>query len=342
MTELRRSKIRQEWVIIAAGRAERPMIAEPERSVASGGADECPFCVGNESMTPPEIYRVGGPDGMWRVRVVPNRFPALASREEGKPVSRSRLLQRREGSGAHEVVIETPDHKTQLADLPEGQIEAVLETIAVRVQTLQESPEHHYVLAFKNHGREAGASQSHSHFQILAMPAVPDAVRRMLSTASAYYESEGRCVFCDTLEEELHAESRVIEKADGFVILAPYDSRIPFEIAIYPLEHASDFTTIARAARRGLARALKRALGRLRCVCGDVPYTLVLQTAPNPRSASDGSIGWETLTLAYHWRFELLPRTTRLGGVEWGTGVYINAVAPEEAARALRETDADV
>ncbi len=342
MTELRRSKIRGEWVVIAAGRAKRPMVVEPtEPCVTDQGADACPFCVGNESMVPPEIYRVGGPDGAWRVRVVPNRFPALAGGKGGKSLSPSGLLQCREGSGAHEVVIETPDHKIQLADLPEGQIEAVLETIAVRARALMESPEHHYVLAFKNHGREAGASLSHSHSQILAMPVVPEVVRRMLSTASTYYESEGRCVFCDTLAEELRAERRVIDKADGFVTLAPYDSRIPFEIAIYPLEHACDFTSIADAARRGLARALKRALGRLRRARGDVPYMLVLQTAPNPRSTSDESTGWETLVRAYHWRFELLPRTTKLGGVEWGTGVHINTAPPEEAARALREAGVD-
>jgi UDPglucose--hexose-1-phosphate uridylyltransferase len=343
MAELRRSEIRGEWVAIAAGRAQRPMVVEPTEPLASDrGADACPFCAGNESMTPPEICRVGGSDGAWRVRVVPNRFPVLAGCEGGHRLLPSGLLQCREGSGAHEVVIETPDHRMQLADLPEGQIEAVLETIAVRTQALMESPEHHYVLAFKNHGRGAGASLSHSHSQILAMPVVPEAVRRMLSTASAYYESERRCVFCDTLAEELRAESRVIEEADGFLTLAPYDSRIPFEIAIYPLEHACDFTSISGAARRGLARTLKRTLGRLRRACGNVPYILVLQTAPNPRSSSDESAGRETLARAYHWRFELLPRTTRLGGVEWGTGIHINTAPPEEAAWALRRAEAGV
>jgi UDPglucose--hexose-1-phosphate uridylyltransferase len=342
VTELRRSKIRQEWVVIAADRAGRPMITGlGEASVTEERSDECPFCVGSESMTPPEIYRVSGPDGAWSVRVVPNKYPAFGGRNDGGRSPRSGLLQRRDGSGAHEVVIETPNHRMRLVDLPESQIVAVLETIAVRARALMANPEHSYVLAFKNHGREAGASLSHSHLQILAMPVVPEAVRRMLSTASAHYDAEGRCVFCDTLEEELRAEARVIEEIDGFVVLAPYDSRMPFEVAIYPLEHACDFATIAGGACNGLARALKRALGRLRFACGDVPYTLVLQTAPNPRSISERYDAWKTLTLAYHWRFELLPRTARLGGVEWGTGVHINTVPPEEAARVLRQAEVD-
>ncbi len=334
MTELRRSGFRREWVIIAPERGGRPMVTETaEHGGDEVGSDRCPFCPGNESMTPREICRLPGPDDTWAVRVVPNRFPALADCKDGERRSSTGLSGCREGNGAHEVVIETPDHRRQLADLSASEIERVFEAIILRLRALIENPEHRYVLVFKNHGRDAGASLFHSHSQILAMPIVPEAIRSELRMASAFLESEGRCIFCDTLEEELHDGRRVVDEGDGFATVVPYDARVPFEVAIYPLQHQADFGSIDDTSRHGLAKTLNRALARLRSLHGDVPYTLVLQTVPNPLSNSDG----ETWVHAYHWRLELLPRTGRLGGVEWGTGVHINTVRPEEAARVLRD-----
>lgn len=303
-------------------------------------AHDCPFCAGRESLTPPEIYRVPGPGDTWRVRVIPNKFPALESDVEEGHEARDGFFERLDGRGVHEVVVETPDHTRQLPDLVEDHVKAVIDTFVIRLRALMGDPTHRYVLVFKNHGKEAGASLLHAHSQIIAMPIIPEDVRNSLNTAKAYYERQRRCLFCDVLREELRDGRRVVEEREGYVTLAPFDSRLPFELAIYPQEHAHDFASLADEQRFGLARVLKRTLQRAKTLLGDVPYTLVLQTAPNAAPRPDKPYYWRTLAHDYHWRLEIVPRTTRLGGFEWATGLCINTVSPEDAAQALRDAEA--
>ena len=338
MPELRRGPITDRWVIIAPERARRPTDYRSEPP-EKDDPEKCPFCPGHEHMTPPEIYRVPAGEGGWAVRVVPNKFPALASYPELGREAVGGFFDRMNGVGAHEVVVETPDHEKDLADLPLEHVVRVVETYVYRLRELMANTWHRYVLLFKNHGPQAGASLSHAHSQIIATPVTPRDVRDRLEAARDYYHKKERCIFCDMLLAELRLGERIVEEVDGYVVWAPFDSRFPFEVHIYPRYHAHDFTGMSPQQIRGLARALKRTLGRLKALLGDPPFNFVLQNAPNPVPRPGRPDYWATLQYDYHWHIEIIPRLTQVAGFEWGTGFYINPMPPEDAARYLREAE---
>ncbi len=337
MPELRRGATNHRWVIVAPERGRRPSDFEQKGTELSDQAPaDCPFCAGNEDMTPPEIYRSpsSGKEG-WHVRVVPNKFPALQDYDELGREHINGVYERMNGVGAHEVVVETPDHCSEIPDLPEAQVIRIVETYVQRLKNLMENPRFRYVQLFKNHGKEAGASFLHPHSQIIATPIVPEEVRNSLNIARAYYERKERCLFCDIMLAELKSRERIVEDSDGFVTWAPYDARFPFELVIYPREHSHDFTTMGESQMIGLARTLIRTTKRLKTLLGDVPFNLVLKTTPNPIPRPGKQQYWTTLQYDYHWRIAVMPRLTRVAGFEWGTGFYINPMPPEEAAKYL-------
>lgn len=341
MPELRRGATNQRWVIVAPERSRRPSDFEQKGAEKSDQiSTDCPFCAGNEHKTPPEIYRCPTSDiEGWHVRVIPNKFPALQDYTELDRESVDGLYECMNGIGAHEVIVETPDHCSGIPDLPEEQVVRIVETYIHRLKSLMENPRFRHVLLFKNHGKEAGASLSHPHSQIIATPIVPQEVKNSLNIAKVYYEREERCLFCDIIKAELKSGERIVEDGDGFVTWAPYASRFPFELVIYPKEHSNDFTTMEEGQRIGLARTLIRTTQRLKTLLGNVPYNLVLETAPNPISRPDKPGYWATLPYDYHWRIAVIPRLTRVAGFEWGTGFYINPMPPEESAKYLREVE---
>ncbi len=340
MSELRRGPIAEKWVIIAPVRGKRPFDYDKERRESPiSDPSTCPFCTGKEDLTPREIHRVDGPDGRWLIRVVTNKFPALQSYDDRGRQAVEGFFDRMNGVGAHEVIIESPNHNSRIPDLSVEHVRLILDTYVDRLRALMENPWHRYVLLFKNHGPEAGASLSHPHSQMIATPITPREVRDGLETARNYFERKERCIFCDILSGETRAGVRVVEQSNGYVVLAPYAARFPFELIVYPCEHSHDFTTISGEQRDGLAVTLKRTLGRLGALLGDIPYNFVLQTAPNPIPRVGKPGYWKTLQYDYHWRIEIIPRLTKVAGFEWGTGLYINPVPPEEAARRLREAE---
>jgi UDPglucose--hexose-1-phosphate uridylyltransferase len=288
-------------------------------------------------MTPPEIYRRGGEGGRWRVRVVPNKFPALQDYPRLDLTTKGEVFERMNGIGTHEVVIDSPEHKKEIPDLPLEQIESIVDTYVLRLKALMENKAYRYVLLFKNHGKAAGASLAHPHSQVIATPVVPREVENRLHAAETYYKEKEDCLFCGIVQQEIDSEERIIEVADDYLALAPYDSRFPFEMSIYPRYHSHDFTMMSDEQKQGLASILKRTLLRLKLLLGDPPYNLILQTAPNikPTETSD----WRTLQYSYHWQIEIIPRLTKMAGFEWGSGFHINPTPPEEAARYLREVE---
>jgi UDPglucose--hexose-1-phosphate uridylyltransferase len=341
MPELRRGATNQRWVIVAPERGRRPSDFEQRGTELNDQApDDCPFCAGNEHKTPPELYRYPTADGSsWHVRVIPNKFPALETYSELGREPVLGVYDRMHGVGTHEVVIESPDHCKSIPDLPEEQVVRLIDTYILRLKTLMQNPWFRYVLLFKNHGKDAGASLLHPHSQIIATPIVPQEVRSSLNIAKTYYERKERCLFCDIMLAELKSGERIVEEIDGFVTWAPYDARFPFELVIYPKQHSHDFTTIDADQKAGLARTLIRTTQRLKALLGDVPYNFVLKTTPNPIPRPGKPGYWTTLQYDYHWRIAILPRLTRVAGFEWGTGFYINPMPPEDAARYLRDID---
>ena len=327
MPELRWGPLRRRWVIVAPERGKRPSDFRAQASPPGQGTSECPFCPGNEHLTPPEIARTPGPGG-WAVRVVPNKFPALSDYPdlglEGQGVFR-----KANGLGAHEVVIDSPDHARDLDQLPLEQVRLVVDMYIARLQALYSDGRFRYVQLFKNHGREGGASLAHPHTQIIATSVLPSEVEWRLAAARDHHAATGRCLLCRMMEEELSAQVRVVEEDDQFLVLSPYDARFPFELLIVPREHAHDFPALSGEERASFAGVLKRSLARLSPLLGDVPYNFVLHTSP---CGGDwpGIEGW------YHWHLEIIPRLTKLAGFEWGTGMFINPMSPEAAAEHLR------
>ncbi len=329
MLELRRDPIIGRWVIISTERGKRPTdfeMMEPE-SVSRF----CPFCAGNESTTPDEIYAIRPPGSSsnssdWSVRVVPNKFPALQI--EG-PLHRRAdgLYDKMNGIGAHEVIIESPDHNAILADLSQSHMVDVLHAFKARILDLQNDIRFKYVMVFKNHGRAAGASLAHTHSQLIAMPIVPKRVAEEIEGARTYHSLKERCIFCDILEQEQEDRLRVIEASDHFISLAPYAPRFPFETWILPLTHSCCFEESSEPMFQDLASILSSTLKRLNIVLENPPYNFLIHNSPFHFKDRD----------SYHWHIEIMPKSTRVAGFEWGTGFYINPTPPEESARFLRE-----
>ena len=241
-----------------------------------------------------------------------------------------------QGIGAHEIIVETPTHATNLADLPEPQIEKVLAMYVQRMTDLERDQRLKCALVYKNHGAAAGGgSIRHAHTELMAMPVTPVRLKDELHGARQYFELKERCIFCDVLRQELEEERRVAVETERFVALTPFASRFPFELWILPRTHSPDFARLQDPDRADLAKILKKALMKLRQALKDPPYNFILHTAPF-RRPKPGS--WYTIEEDFHWHLEIMPRLTRVAGFEWGSGFYINPTPPEEAAKALRQS----
>lgn len=335
MPELRKDPITGRWVIIATERAKRPTDYAAEPVLIEGG-DFCPFCYGNEDKTPPEImaYRSNGTPANtpgWSLRVVPNKFPALGIEGE-LDRSGEGLFDRISGIGAHEIIIESPDHQLSLAQLTPKRIEDVLWAYRDRIVDLKKDPRFKYVLIFKNHGAPAGASLEHTHTQLIALPIVPLRVREEVDASKQYYLMKERCIFCDLIRQEQQSQVRVIAENDAFITVAPYAPRFPFEAWILPKKHGAAFEEAISPLYEKLAGALKNLLQRTDAVLNHPAYNFVLHTTPMR----------EDTEIYFHWHLEFMPKLTKVAGFEWGTGFYINPTPPEDSARALREAEAPV
>jgi len=330
MPELRKDPLTDQWVIIATDRARRPsdFIREPVPSVPSGRI--CPFCPGNESKTPPEVlaYRNGSGANQpgWSLRVVPNKFPVLGI-EGDLDRQGEGIFDKMQGIGAHEVVIESPDHVLSMTELPEKSIEQVLWAFRDRMHDLKNDRRLRYVLLFKNQGEAAGATLEHTHSQLIALPVVPKRVQEELEGAKKYFEFKERCLYCDLLRQEMKAAARIVTETDRFIVVEPYAARFPFETWILPKQHRSHYEDVEVDHLANLAWVLKSTLRRIEKALERPACNLVIHTAPVQEFANP----------YYHWHIEVLPRVARVSGFELGTGYYVNPTPPEEAAQFLRD-----
>jgi len=342
MSELRHDPIQKRWVIIATDRAQRPdsFAVAPEKP-APGAF--CPFCEGNEESTPPEIIAIrergGGPNTPgWKIRVVPNKFPAL--RIEGDLERRGiGMYDRVNGIGAHEVVIESPDHNLSIAHLPLDHVSTVYRVLQERLTDLLRDARFRYVLLFKNEGSVAGASLPHPHHQVIAVPVTPKTVSSELQSAQQHYVRKERCIFCDIIQQEIESGERIVSLTERYVAFCPYASRFPFEITVAPRNHEHSFSDTSPEDLAHLSRIMQDVLRRLQVGLKGTPYNYMFHTTPNTDTRPRRPTYWSTVRYDYHWHIEVLPRLTRIAGFEWGTGFYINPIPPEHAAMHLRETD---
>jgi len=330
LPELRKDPITGRWVIIATDRAKRPSDFVREK-VEIRGSGFCPFCYGNEAKTPPEIqaYRSDGSTRDtpgWTLRVVPNKFPALGI--EGTLNRQGEgLFDKMNGIGAHEVIIETPEHRATVASMPVRAIEDMLWGYRDRTLDLKRDRRFKYIMVFKNHGEAAGASLEHTHSQLIALPVVPKRVWEEVEGSKEYYAYKERCIFCDIIRQEQESQIRVIAENERFIVLSPFAPRFPFEMWIVPKTHQSAFEESLKPEFEQLAPILKDMLTRLDRVLDHPAYNYIIHTSPVPDSVND----------YYHWHLEIMPKLTKVAGFEWGTGFYINPTPPEESAKFLRE-----
>lgn len=328
MPELRKDPIVGRWVIISTERARRPSDFAPDP--VHPRAASCVFCAGSEDKTPPEIFAHRAPGSApdtpgWTCRVVANKFPALRIEGDLEPEGDG-MFDRMNGVGAHEVVIETPDHAGSLASMSVDAATDVLAAYRERVRDLKKDPRFEYVLVFKNHGEAAGASLEHPHSQLIATPIIPIMVTEELEGSRRYWDRKERCPWCDVVRQERRSKHRVIAEANGFIAVAPFAPRFPFETWILPTRHRSAFEDCEIDELRALASLLQDFLTRLNRVLLDPPFNFMLHTAPLR----------ETSLPYFHWHLEIMPKLTRVAGFEWGSGFFINPVPPEAAADALR------
>ncbi len=329
MPELRKDPIIDRWVIISTERGKRPSdIPSPEINTQKSF---CPFCNKNEGKTPPEILAFRPQNSSanspgWTLRVVPNKFPALTVEGEIERVGEG-MFDKMSGSGAHEVIIESPDHGVALEELPVKNLEDSFWAFQKRMVDLQKDDRFRYILVFKNHGEAAGATLEHTHSQLIALPIVPEFVNEELAASRRHYEYKERCIYCDVIAQEIGDERRIVHQNEKFIAICPYAPRFPFETWILPKYHSARFESNGANDFPLLAELTKDILLRMRKALNSPPYNFVLHTAPARIDADP----------YYHWHIEIMPKMTKVAGFEQGTGFYINHTSPELAAETLRK-----
>jgi UDPglucose--hexose-1-phosphate uridylyltransferase len=326
-------ELRTDWltgrsVILAENRASRPnefaagsvSPLVPERSIA------CPFCAGHEAGTPPTVDARFDDEGRWRVRVVPNMYPAVV------PAIDDRALPKEDGSavaaiGAHEVVIESARHLERTSDLTIAELSEVLAVYASRLAYWHDEGRYEYGLVFKNVGRWAGASLSHLHSQLITLSQLPPAVATEYQRAEEYFGRNQTCAYCDLVASERACGERIVFDDDGIVAFCPYVSVQPCEVWLLPTDHAPWFERQSNSdAFDRLAAILRPLLARIESIVPQAAYNLLVRTAP-----------WRSpAARCGHWRIEILPRVNPLAGFEMATGIHINPISPTRAAEQLR------
>lgn len=308
MGELRKDYVLERWVVVSSQRAKRPH--ELQKSVTKQ-TGICYFCPGNENMTPPEIGRVVR-NGGWQLRWFENKFPALKPEGNFKPITDNRFYAHAAAYGYHEVLVETPRHDRQLAELSVDDIEEVLRIYARRILALEEKPNIRYVSVFKNHGYLGGTSIVHSHSQIMAIAIVPPEIEAKLAAMKRFLS----CPYCEVVRSERNSGRKCFENSD-FVAFTPYASRFNYEIWIFPLQHIARLEEVNFSSLADIVRKVLQKIGK-----ANLDYNMIVQYGPKGED--------------FHFHIEVCPRSAIWAGFEFTSGIVINSVSPEDAARFYR------
>jgi UDPglucose--hexose-1-phosphate uridylyltransferase len=328
MSEVRKDPVTGRSVVIAPERDKRPRQLDPRNHLLR--SELCPFCAGNEAMTPPEVWaqrqmttQPNTPG--WRVRVVPNKYPAVEDR--GSWTGRQDgIYESWNGLGVHQVIIESPDHLVNLGMLSEEQLADILSAYRDRMRDLQRDSRWDYLLLYKNQGNLAGATLEHIHSQLVALPFVPTQAIDEVRGTKRHHQLTGRCLYCDIIRHELDHRERLVMATKSFVTFCPFASRFAYETWILPKNHQAAFVESSEVDILALAGALRDVITRLNRALGNPPFNYFIHSTPVHESAS----------AHFHWHIEILPQLARAAGFEWGSGSHMNSVAPEDAARLLR------
>lgn len=326
MSEIRKDPVINRWVITLD---DKNFVPQPEYRLPQGMPekdDACPFCPGNEDKTARPIHSVnGGPDGSWTIRVIPNNNPYLRVETELKKKGVG-IFDYISGTGANEVIVESPKHNADIDALEPAHIAGIMKVYRDRMLDLQKDTRLEYMLVFKNRGLKAGATILHPHSQLMGLPIVPLRVAEELECSKHYFDFKKRCVYCDIIENELLLGTRVIRETEHFVSIAPYASRSCFEIWVLPKKHRAHYFKADDRELADLAAVMKDSISRMNKALGNPSYNYMIHTAPVKSGDLDH----------FHWHIEILPRVKAMAGIEWGSGIDINPTLPEEAAAYLK------
>ena len=328
--QTRQDRITNQWVAFAPSRSDRPKHTTSDPSPSVGAEDPpvegCPFCPGHEEMLPSVLWELEAENGRpWRTRVVPNKYAALDPHRAPGHQSCG-LYRTRASRGRQEVIIDTSRHHEPLAQMPVGQVDALLKTYLERYRTIRTEDDDLIPFLFRNHGAGAGASIAHPHSQLIAPDFRPPHIEREEQAARARYDETGHCPYCQMVDTELDAATRLVWTSDAFVAFVPFAAEVPYELWILPREHAPEFGRLQDEHRRELATALHTLLGRLRTHLDNPDYNFFVRTALDHQSEAPH----------LHWSLRIRPRTTVRAGYELGTGERINPSIPERDAAVLR------
>ncbi len=331
MSELRQDPTTKEWVIIAPERGKRPQQESRRRLVDElpSWDESCPFCPGNESKTPNEVFRLPLSDQAlnWEVRVVPNRFAALELNGDITRREDGHFFRKMNGIGMHEVIIETSSHNTPMALMPYEQVERVLIAYQERYNALKKNRQLKLITIFKNQGRASGTSLVHPHSQLVATPILAPYYHRKFDVAHDYYADMGSCLYCDLLAEEMQKGERIVAETKNFVVLHPYASRVPWETWIIPKMHCASFGLFPAIHLAELARVLKDILFCLYQGLDNPAFNYMFDTTTTENEDDP----------YFHWHIRIIPRTTMIAGFEIGSGIYITTALPEHTASLMRK-----
>lgn len=336
ISELRQDLVSGDWVVIATGRAKRPHeFLKKKHKPFEQSKESCPFeklhgnalVVYSDDLNYENRPRPAGRSYKWWVQVIPNKYPAFGEGGVCALFHRAGPYQWTEGVGFHEVVV-SADHTRSIGEMSDQEVELIMRAYQDRYLALKGDGCVEYISVFHNHGGEAGATISHPHSQIIAIPVIPPDFSRSLRGAASYYRGHQKCIHCLELRYELRFKKRIVYENENFVVIAPYASKTAFEIRIFPKKHSSHFEEIRPRERRTLANALRSSLAKLRLGLKNPDYNFFLHTAPTADSKD---------FRYYHWHFEILPKTAIWAGFEIGTGIEISTISPEAAAEFLRK-----
>lgn len=334
MSEIRKDPASRTWVVIAPGRSHRPLEFDEAGALEAAKPHidpDCALCFGNESMTPPAVFELWPPsaphgEARWFTRVVGNKYPALEPTIELVHFSSGDFYTGLSGVGAHEVIVETPFHGETLATMPLDSLRHLVRTYTERYRFWRNDRRIAYILIFKNWGQGAGASLTHSHSQLVATPIMPPRVSEEIDEARRYFRRTQNCIYCRQIDVELEAKpSRIVYVNDTFIVHTSYAARFPYEMRIVPRRHAASLDELSEAEMEGFADALGHMARALYHTLGDPPYNYLVHAAP---LRTPGLV-------YYHWHIEVIPRLAQPAGFEWGSGIYIDTTAPEDAAAEL-------
>lgn len=335
--ELRKDYLLNRWVVIAVERSRRPTDFKKPK-VKSDIQKKCPLCVGNENLTPPAVLlyiknnnrilkekdNIEPRKKNWLIRVIPNLFPAF-SYSKNIQLNKSKEVNKMAAFGHHEVLVESPNHDDNPGTMKNDQLINLINAYIDRLTALSLKPYVKHVAIFRNYGKEAGASLTHAHSQIIAMPIIPRIIKEEIAFSRNYFNKNKKCIFCKIIEKEKRSK-RLIFQNNNFITFCPYASINPLEFWIVPKKHDNTILNLKLEEKKDFIASIKKGLSALKKLVDDPPYNYGFHLSINKETKD-----------YYHWHLEIYPKLSIWAGFEKSTGVYINTISPEKAALELRK-----